>query len=564
MDIRVKELPVWWIVFLLSLGSLGAAGQENLQVSNESDQRPSVSCAQFMASKRTVNGQRIGQEDCRMQDVGIVDADHQYRRVDMGISGTLAGWIVKAGPRSNHFTSAPDFVYTQTGNTFPRFHGILRYEGSKGTALTLVYPQSGWNGKLFVTVHGGTGSFRSGSRKPWDQNFDPAEPMGDLNKYEKAMLAKGYAVAVTKRNAAVSSPGDFSVTLDNGDLRPDQNIGLVPELILDMVGLTGNFLQDRLGQKPTRTYWYGFSGGAMTGSLLNYMSGVNIDHDGTPLVDGFIWDDMAGGLFLPVLMKNGEDVLFRTQQDRTHFTRTIAITHQLYPAVFSTGPGMDVDKIPEWVSPNYLINKRRVAMLFREKGLDSQFRMYEVRGVSHSGGETLEDGSRVGDIEILPLWRFLDGVIDLLDNWVERGVEPPPTKSDLPELLGSISTNKAVDLPETACPLGVYFPYPPSRGTRGGGTTALGPFDGESLEPEDGRKIYVDMNLNGRHDRRETVTEAWQRLGLMKGNERFNRDRYVECVKAAVSGLTQEGFITKEIADLYIREAAERQGLPER
>ena len=562
MDIRVKGIPVWWMVFLLSLGSLACGGQENLQVSNESDQRLSVSCTEFMAPKATVNGQLIGQEDCQMQDAGIVDADHQYRRVDMGISGTLAGWIVKEGPRSNHFTSAPDFVYTQTGNSFPRFHGILQYEGSKGTSITLVYPQTDWNGKLFVTVHGGTGSFRSGSRKPWDQNFDPAEPMGDLNKYEKAMLAKDYAVAVTKRNGAATSPGDFSVTLDNGDLWPDQNIGLVPELILDMVRLTGNFLLDRLGQKPTRTYWYSFSGGSMLGSLLNYMSEVNIDHDGTPVVDGFIWDDMAGGLFLPVLMENGEDVLFRTQQDRVHFAKTIEVAHQLYPAVFSTGLGMDVDTIPEWVSPNYLINKRRGAMLFREKGLDSQFRMYEVRGVSHSGGETLEDGIRVGDIEILPLWRFMDGVIDLLDNWVERGIEPPPTKSDLPELLGSISTNKAVDMPETACPLGVYFAYPPSRGTRGGGTTSFAPFDGESLEPEDGREIYVDMNQNGRPDRRETLTEAWQRLGLMKGDERFNRDRYVECVEAAVSGLTEEGFITKEIAGLYIREAAERQGLP--
>ena len=50
----------------------------------------------------------------------------------MGISGTLAGWIVKKGPRSNNSTSGPDFLFTQMGNDFPRFHGILRYEGSKG------------------------------------------------------------------------------------------------------------------------------------------------------------------------------------------------------------------------------------------------------------------------------------------------------------------------------------------------------------------------------------------------------------------------------------------------
>jgi hypothetical protein len=338
--------------------------------------------------------------------------------------------------------------------------------------MILVYPQGRWNGKLFVTVHGGTGSFKNGSRKPWDQNFDPASPMGDLNKYEKAMLAKGYAVAVTRRNAAVSAPGDFFVTLDNGEVWPDQNVGLVPELIVEMIQLAGNFLRDRLGHKPTRNYWYGYSGGAMTGSLLNYLSGLNIDGDGTPLVDGFILDDMAGGLFLPALMKNGDDVLFRTRQERARFVKTIEISHQMYPAVFAEGgSGMDIHNIPEWISPNYLVNKRRGAMLFREKGLDSRFRMYEVRGVSHSGGETLEDGKR-GDIQIVPLWRFMDGVIDLLDNWVEKGIEPPPTKSDWPELLGSISANKAVDLPETACPLGVYFPYPPSRGARGGGSTA--------------------------------------------------------------------------------------------
>ena len=34
----------------------------------------------------------------------------------------------------------------------------------------------------------------------------------------------------------------------------------------------------------------------------------------------------------------------------------------------------------------------------------------------------------------------------------------------------------------------------------------------ESLEPVDGRMIYIDMNANGRRDKRETVTEAWLSL----------------------------------------------------
>ncbi len=66
------------------------------------------------------------------------------------------------------------------------------------------------------------------------------------------------------------------------------------------------------------------------------------------------------------------------------------------------------------------------------------------------------------------------------------------------------------------------------------------------------------MNQNGRRDRRESVTEAWQRLGLLKPGEIFNRARFVECVKAAVAGLRKENFITEEIANLYAGEAAQR------
>jgi hypothetical protein len=72
------------------------------------------------------------------------------------------------------------------------------------------------------------------------------------------------------------------------------------------------------------------------------------------------------------------------------------------------------------------------------------------------------------------------------------------------------------------------------------------------------------MNQNGVRDGRETVTEAWQRLGLLKADETFTRARYVECIEAAVSELRKEGFITEEIANLYRREAAEREVLPAR
>ena len=540
-------LPILWL--------LGGEPQSLL-----ANPLPVVSCSQFMAPKKDVNGKMVGQEECLMQDHGIVEPNRKYHRVDMGISGALSGYIVKQGARQNYFTSGPDFTFTQYGNPHsPRFHGILRYEAAKGTSLTLTYPEAGWNGKLFVLVHGRSGSFRKGTLRPWDKYFDPAKPF-DSNKYEKAMLAKGYAIARTRRNADGFAGGDYSAILDDGTVWPDLNINMVPELILDEVRLVDNFLKDRLGRKPTRNYWYGHSAGAYSGLALNYMiqsnPGINRDADGTETISGFIDDDPGGGLFLPVLVKNGQDILYRTPESKAKFIKSFSIAHQAYPLIYSNiVPGeMDLNNIPEGVTPVALTNKRTMARIFQDKRIPN-FRMYEVRGVSHSGGENLVDG-KDGDIQILNLSRLMDGVIDLLDNWVEKGIEPPPTKSDE---LGLSANNEAIDLPETACPLGRYFPFPPLRGLGGAGRTGFAAYDGTSLEPLDGQVQFVDMNENGRRDKRETVAGAWRRMGLLKPGETFSRAKYVACVQSAAAKLRKEKFITEKVANLYIEEAGKNE-----
>lgn len=525
------------------------------------DQPAEASCAQWMAPKLQVNGKVIGQEDCRMLDRGIVDPQRKYHRIDMGLTGTLSGYITKRGARSNHFTSAPEYLFTQTGNHTERFHAILRYEAAKGTSLVVIYPETGWNGKLFLMVPGSEGSFRKGTLKPFDKLYDAANPMADASKYEKALLAKGYAIARPKQNGDRDGPGDYTVTLDNGDQWPDQNLQLVPEFHLDEVRLVGNLLKERLGRRHSRAYWYGHSGGAHMATVLGFKPDVNRNPDGSNVIDGFLIDDSGGGVFQPVLMKDGEDVLFRDAAEKAKYVRTIELTHLDYPDFYSpeTPWRMEVDKIPDYVSHVDLVNKRERARILREKGLDSRYRMYEVHGISHNGGEMLPNG-KSGDVEILDFSRLIDGVADLLDEWVEKGVEPPPTKSDWARL--SV-TRTALNLPETACPLGVYFPYPPLRGTAGRGQTAFAPFDGVSLEPVDGLMEAVDMNGNGQRDRRETVTEAWRRLKLLGSNETFDRGKYVACMEKAATNLRGERFITQAVAHQYVQEAKERE-LPAR
>jgi len=194
--------------------------------------------------------------------------------------------------------------------------------------------------------------------------------------------------------------------------------------------------------------------------------------------------------------------------------------------------------------------------------------MYEVKGVSHfSGGHFSEKelpsrGIRKGgDVVLLDQSGLIDGLIDLLDNWVEKDIAPPASKSDWLELgdldSDGVNENEAIALPEVTCPLGLYYPYPPSLGEGGSFFTGFAPFDGQSLEPLDGRGVFVDMNLNRYLDHRESVDQAWHRLGLLKPGETFSRSKYQACVEAAVDKLEQERLISEQIAARYIQEASE-------
>jgi hypothetical protein len=214
-------------------------------------------------------------------------------------------------------------------------------------------------------------------------------------------------------------------------------------------------------------------------------------------------DDAGGGLWLPKLMVNDKDVLFTTDQDRQRFAKQIDITHMLYSGE----------------TEDYLQNKRENARILREKGLEAKHRMYEIRGVSHFDAGQVSRSDLV--FQSLDLTAVFDALIERLDSWVEKDIAPTPTKSDLMKLSranNGINKDSAVALPEIACPLGTYYIFPPQLepGRRGGQETAFAAFDGTNLEPLDGRGVFVDMNGNGVRDKRETVTQAWQRLGLLK------------------------------------------------
>jgi hypothetical protein len=349
--------------------------------------------------------------------------------------------------------------------------------------------------------------------------------------------------------------GEIIATLDDGSVVDWAAFNDNAAIITDFAAIAEAVLERRLGARPARTYLYGHSAGARIGRSLNYLQRLNVNARGEPVFDGFLLDDAATGLWLPVVMENGRDVLLATDADRAAFRPQVELVHQMYNAMWERAPDR-----PDWVSVNYLANKRHNAKILIDKGLGSKFRMFEIRQMSHNGGAAVSMPQ--APIRLLDISLIIGGAVDALDALAGSGPPPAASKSDWAPIGdadgdGAIE-HPAIAYPEVACPLGVFYPYP----GHGDGSTAFAGFTGTGLEPLDGRSMFVDMNRNGVWDFRETPTEAWRRLGLIGPRDMLASDRYVACVTEAAEDLRADGLFSATTAARYVREARTRDVAP--
>jgi hypothetical protein len=507
------------------------------------------SCDNLLPAPRDVRGQRVGPASCLMQEAQVVFDGHQYSRIDIGLDGTVDGFAAQVGDYKDYFTNGPDLTFPQTWGPRAIFFGVAKYERAKGASMTIVFPSdaTSWNGRIFVTVHGRGRSFKEGSLKAWDKNYNPSAPLGDLDRYERLMVAKGYALVKTNRTSS-EGLGEITATLEDGSTVDSIAFNDTARYVMDFTDVARALVVRRLGRAPTHVYMFGHSAGARIGHSINYTPGLNVGRDGKRLFDGLLLDDPAAGTWYPVVMKDGKDVLFTTETEKAAFVPQIEVAHQMYNNIWPP-------QHPSWMSSSYLENKRNNARILQQKRIGN-YRMYEVRGTSHSGGESLPDSMQRGELQNIDLSKAMDRFIDLLDAWVDKGQTPPPTRSD-DSSLGGARPDGGVDrpalaFPEIACPLGVYYAYPNSTS----GATAFAAFTGTGIEPLDGNDVFVDMNRNGAWDYRESPTQAWRRLGLLKPDETLTRDKYVACVTAAANRLRDDGFFSVKTAAAYAQQAA--------
>jgi hypothetical protein len=396
-------------------------------------------------------------------------------------------------------------------------------------------------------------------------------PLMNVNSFAGLMIDKGYVVVYTSRPAARRENGASErVVLRDGGEMGEKSFGYHAGLLKDWTFLAQRVVRQRLGRNPDRTYYYGKSAGASIGRIINYSRGVNADPDGNRVFDGFIMDDAGGGWYMPTLnfrrvdlaensfrVEPAEDQLKVDEAMVERFAHQIDLVHQAYIGA-------------DFVEGNYLWLKRLNAVLLAEKGLGSRTRTYEIVGLSHGDA---------GNVWPSPLYSqnldqsgMMDALIDMLDGWVQGRVTPPPTRSDdyrVGDVDGDFRLDHpAVRLPEVACPLGVYYEFPP--GVDSPGRTGFTPFlmhsrpsvnadtekppagfDETWLEPLDSRGRPVDMNSNGVRDTRESIEQAWQRrriagerTGVLEAREPFTPDRYARCVVRVAADLAEAGLLS--------------------
>jgi hypothetical protein len=515
------------------------------------------SCDNYLPSLRQVDGYKVGPESCQMQETRLTYKGNEYIRVDLGLNGTVEGYVTRDGDYHEYLTNAPELVFpqAQASDLQEPVFAVANYERARGAAVLLIYPKlrQEWNGKLWVTAHGRGRSFNSGSLRIWHQYLDPENPMANFNKLQKSMLSLGYAIAVTRRTSE-EGVGEIITTLSDGTVVDWAAFNDSHSLIKDYTAVAESVLQERLGRVPQRTFLYGKSAGARLARGMNYFGRrLNVDADGKPVFDGFLVDDSAAGTWLPVVMEDGKDILLTTTEEKEAFVPQLELVHQAYW-------NFNNHDLPDFVTYSFLANKLNNARILKEKGMTDKFRMYEIRQLSHDGGSSRPDG-RNGKLQILDLSLLMEGAIRHLDAWVE-GDPPPPSKSDY-AIIGDVDEDGVIDhpaisYPEVACPLGVFYPWPRS----GSGTTSWAAFTGDGIEPRDDHGVFVDMNGNGLWDFRERPSEAWRRLGLLERGQALTRPRYVSCVKNAASALAEEGFFDPETVSEYVMKAGAKNLTP--
>src|SRR5262245_24563648 len=73
-----------------------------------------TACDDSLSPARTVRGQRVGPASCLMHESDVTVNGRAIHRIDVGLDGTVDGYLAKVGDYKEYFTNSPDLVFAQT------------------------------------------------------------------------------------------------------------------------------------------------------------------------------------------------------------------------------------------------------------------------------------------------------------------------------------------------------------------------------------------------------------------------------------------------------------------
>src|SRR5260370_42075372 len=99
-----------------------------------------VGCA-YLRRPLVVNAMAVGPTSCLVQETSTSYEARQLTRLDVGLDGTVDGYLAKVGNYKEYFSNSPDLVFPQTWGPREIFFGVAAYERAKGASMTIVFPR---------------------------------------------------------------------------------------------------------------------------------------------------------------------------------------------------------------------------------------------------------------------------------------------------------------------------------------------------------------------------------------------------------------------------------------
>ncbi|HEX5405189.1 MAG TPA: hypothetical protein VFX16_23150 [Pseudonocardiaceae bacterium] len=526
-----------WLAAIIALvGSFSTGPTESV----------AASCPDLLVAHSSVAGFLVGESNCAItaNSTFTDSAGNPWQRVDVALSGTVGGYAdpVTVGNTRKDLTDAPNILFPQFGIT-SWVPGVGTYTGGadgQGAGISVLYPAdpARWTGKVVVLAHGQANNTPLGTIVPQTVGGPLPQDTFD-NLYADEFVDAGYAVIYTRRPASSGVP----TKLTNG-MTLDESVNDNVTMLRDFM-LTGErLLAERLHRLPSLALWYGHSAGVIVGRLFNY-SGLNDRPMGGHYVAGFLSDDPGGGLPLPLAMPMGQ-VLGDRNGTVTYPGNALlssAAKAQLVPE-FTFAHALYVDQHSWLPDVTYLTLKQLAEQLYRQEGLTKKTDLYVVAGVSHIPNST---GSPA---HTLDMGGLIQAAIPIVQSWVTKGISPPVSITGRP---GDAGRANQLLLPPLACPTGFRYPWPAPAGASS--RTGYVPFDGTAAEPVNSQGTLADVNGDGVRDTMPSVTQEWQRLGLVHGRQAVTRQAFVSCVQHDVGSLVADRLLTPATAATYVTQA---------